>query len=70
MDCEHPLNKIAASFVYHYVDHYSQEILANCEKFLRTVGPDYLVSQSNITSHAQIKCSMLRQDGLRETEQT
>lgn len=56
MDCEHPLNKIAASFVYHYVDHYSREILANCDKFLCTAEQDYEIAQSSvITSHAQIQ---------------
>jgi hypothetical protein len=34
MDTEHPINKIAANFVYHYVDNYSRELLMNHEQFM------------------------------------
>lgn len=36
MNEDHPLNKIAANFVLHYVDYWSREILHNAEKFSAT----------------------------------
>jgi hypothetical protein len=33
MSEDHPLNKIAANFVKHYVEYYSKEILYNADKF-------------------------------------
>ena len=55
MNKDHPLNKIAANFVFHYVEYYSKEILNNAEQFNVTKENDFTVSHDQAPTHVPLK---------------